>query len=123
MSKAANVDEYMATLPEDRRAVMQWLRATIRGAAPDAEEVITYGMPGFRSHGTFLVSYDAYKKHYSLFPASEAVIEACGEELTPFLSGRGTISFKPERPMSIELLRKVIKVRVAENARRAASTP
>jgi uncharacterized protein YdhG (YjbR/CyaY superfamily) len=121
MSKAANVDEYMATLPEDRRAVMQWLRATIRGAAPDAVEVITYGMPGFKSHGTFLVSYDAYKKHYSLFPASEAVIEACGEELTPFLSGRGTISFKPDKPLSTEVLARIVKVRVAENAAAAAA--
>ena len=121
MAKAANVDEYMAALPDDRREVMTWLRETIRAAAPDAVEVITYGMPGFKSHGTFLVSYDAYKKHYSLFPASDAVVEACGKELKPFLSGRGTISFKPAKQLSTELLTRIIEVRLAENAARAAS--
>jgi uncharacterized protein YdhG (YjbR/CyaY superfamily) len=118
---AANVDEYLAGLPDDRRAVMQWLRETIRAAAPDAVEVITYGMPGFKSHGTFLVSYDAYKKHYSLFPASDAVIEACGDDLKPFLTGRGTISFKPARPLSTKLLTRIVEVRAAENAARAAA--
>jgi uncharacterized protein YdhG (YjbR/CyaY superfamily) len=116
---AANVDEYMAGLPDDRRAVMEWLRTTIRAAAPDAVEVISYGMPAFKSHGTFLVSYDAYKKHYSLFPASDAVIEACGDDLKPFLTGRGTISFKPDKPLSSELLTKIVEVRVAENLGRA----
>ncbi|HEX4898523.1 MAG TPA: DUF1801 domain-containing protein, partial [Candidatus Limnocylindrales bacterium] len=74
MPSAGNVDAYLATLPDDRRAWMQALRETIRAAAPDAVEVITYKMPGFESNGSFLVSYDTYKRHYSLFPASEAVI-------------------------------------------------
>ena len=121
MNNPTAVDDYMAALPEDRRRVMEWLRGTIRAAAPDAVEVITYGMPGFKSHGTFLVSYDAYKKHYSLFPASDAVIAACGEELKPFLSGSGTISFKPDRPLSTELLTRIVEVRVAENAARIAT--
>ena len=119
MPKAGTVDEYLATLPDDRRAWMQRLRETIRAAAPEAVEVITYKMPGFRSHGTFLVSYDAYKRHYSLFPASEAVIEACGDELAPYVTGKGTINFPAGIPVPVELVTRIVRVRVAENAARA----
>ena len=115
MAPAATVDEYLAALPDDRRAVMAWLRETIQAAAPGAVELISYSMPAFKSHGRFLVSYDAYRKHYSLFPASEAVAEACGEALAPFLAGKGTISFKPDNPLPTELVTKIVQVRLAEN--------
>lgn len=112
------VDDYLAGLPDDRRAWMQRLRETIRAAAPDADEVITYKMPGFKSHGSFLVSYDAYKRHYSLFPASDAVVEACGEELRPYLTGKGTISFPVGMPVPVDLVTRIVRVRVTENAAR-----
>jgi hypothetical protein len=67
------VDDYMAALPDDRRAVLEELRRTIRAAAPEAKETIAYQMPAFTSHGRFLVSFAAYRLHYSLFPASGAV--------------------------------------------------
>jgi len=118
MASPISVDEYLAALPEDRRAWMQQLRDTIRAAAPDAVEVITYKMPGFRRNGTFLVSYDAYRRHYSLFPASDAVVEACRDELTPYLPGKGTISFPVGMPVPVELVAKIVRVRVAENAAR-----
>ena len=121
MAKPANVDEYLTTLPEDRRMAMTVLRKAINAAAPEATETIAYGMPALRSHGgQFLVSYDAYKKHYSLFPASEAVIEALGEELTPFLSGSGTIRLPADRPIPTAIVTRIVKVRVAENAAHAA---
>ena len=76
MGDPETVDEYLATLPPDRRAMMDQMRATIMAAAPEAVESLAYKMPAFRSHGgQFLVSYDAYKHHYSLFPASEHVVE------------------------------------------------
>ena len=117
MAKAATVDEYLATLADDRREAMTVLRATINAAAPGASETIAYAMPALRSHGgQFLVSYDAYKKHYSLFPASERVVEALGEELTPFLSGSGTIRFPANRPIPVSIVRRIVEVRYAENA-------
>ena len=119
MTTAGSVDEYIAALPEDRRAVMAWLRETIRAAAPNAVELISYGMPALKSHGHFLVSYDAYKKHYSLFPASDAVVEACGEALAPFLAGKGTISFRTDNPLPTELVAKIVQVRLAENEARS----
>ena len=76
------VDEYLAALPADRRGPMAQLRATIRAAAPDATEVITYNMPGLKRNGRFLVSYDAFKRHYSLFPSSDPIVEALGDRIS-----------------------------------------
>ena len=120
MASPISVDEYLAALPEDRRAWIQQLRDTIRAAAPDAVEVITYKMPSFRSNGTFLVSYDAYKRHYSFFPATEAVVDACGDDLKPYLTGKGTINLPVNMPVPVKLVTKIVRVRVrvAENAAR-----
>jgi uncharacterized protein YdhG (YjbR/CyaY superfamily) len=115
MAEPMTVDEYMATLPEDRRDAMETLRRTIRAAAPQATEVISYKMPAFRTHGRFLVSYDAYKRHYSLFPASDAVVRALGDAIAPYLAGRGTIRFPADRPIPTELVARVVEIRVAEN--------
>jgi uncharacterized protein YdhG (YjbR/CyaY superfamily) len=119
MAAPTTVDEYMATLPDDRRAALEELRRAIKSGAPGATETIAYKMPAMRSHGgQFLVSYDAYKNHYSLFPASDAVIEALGDELTPYLAGKGTIRFPASRPIPAALVTKIVKVRFAENAAR-----
>jgi len=120
MATPTSVEDYMAALPDDRRAALEELRQTIRSAAPEATETISYQMPTFKSHGQFLVSYAAYKAHYSLFPASEAVVEALGDELTPYLSGRGTIRFPADRPIPAPTVTKVVKVRFEENAARGA---
>jgi uncharacterized protein YdhG (YjbR/CyaY superfamily) len=117
------VDEYLAALPEDRRAVVQALRETIRAAAPDAVELISYQMPAFKTHGQFLVSYAAFKKHYSLFPASEAVVDALGDELTPYLAGKGTIRFPANAPIPLATVTRIVKVRLAENAARDGHRP
>lgn len=119
MAKPTTVEEYLAALPDDRRAGVEELRRTIKAAAPEATESIAYLMPAMRSHGgQFLVSYAAYKKHYSLFPASDAVIEAGGEELKPYLAGKGTIQFPADKPLPTRLVTKIVEVRVAENAER-----
>ncbi len=116
MAAPNTVDEYLATLPDDRRAAMEALRQTINAAAPGATETIAYHMPALRTDGQFLVSYAAYKSHYSLFPASEAVVEALGEELTPYLAGKGTISFPADKAIPLETVTKIVKIRLAENA-------
>lgn len=119
MATPATVDEYIEAAPEDRRAALELLRTTIRAAAPDATETIAYQMPAFRSHGgRFLVSYAAFKQHYSLFPASDAVIAAGGKELEPYLAGKGTIRFPTDRPIPTDLVARIVKVRVEENAAR-----
>jgi uncharacterized protein YdhG (YjbR/CyaY superfamily) len=120
MAKLASVEEYLATLPDERRVGVEELRQTVNAAAPEATETIAYEMPALRSHGSrFLVSYAAYKNHYSLFPASEAVVEALGDELKPYLSAKGTIRFPANRPIPTALVTKILKVRLRENAARA----
>lgn len=121
MPSAATVDEYLAGLPPDRRIIMQQLRDAALAAAPDATEVITYGMPGLKTHGRFLVSYDAFKAHYSLFPASDAVIDELREEIAPYLSGRGTIRFPADRPLPVDLVTRIVAIRVVENEADAAA--
>src|SRR4029077_442233 len=87
------VDAHLAALPDVPRRALESLRATIRAPAPEADETIAYGMPAFRINGRFLLSYAAYNRHCSLFPASQAVLEACGRELEGHVAGRGTIQF------------------------------
>ena len=116
MTEAERVDAYLAALPDEPRRALESLRATIRQAAPEAEETIAYDMPAFRINGRFLVSYAAYKRHCSLFPASQAVLEACGEELEGHVFGRGTIQFQANKPLPSELVRKIVKVRLTERA-------
>ena len=124
MATPTTVEEYLDTLSGDRRAAVEILRRTIRAAAPDTRETIAYSMPAFRSHGDqFLVSYAAYKRHYSLFPASGAVVEALGDQLRPFLAGKGTIQFPAGAPIPTALVTKVVAVRLAENAERARARP
>jgi uncharacterized protein YdhG (YjbR/CyaY superfamily) len=122
MTAPATVEDYLASLPADRRAALETLRRAARAGAPEATESIAYGMPALRSHGRqFLVSYAAFKAHYSLFPASEAVIQACGAELAPYLSGKGTIRFPADRPIPAALVTRIVKVRFSENAARDGS--
>jgi uncharacterized protein YdhG (YjbR/CyaY superfamily) len=114
MDAPASVDAYLASVPPGRRAALEQLRATIREAAPDAVETIAYQMPAYRLGGRFLVSFGAFKRHDSLFPASDVVVDALGEELTPYLAGQGTIRFPANGPMPLDLVRRVVEIRVHE---------
>ena len=118
MAAPTSVEDYLAALPEESRAALEKLRTTIKAAAPQATETISYQMPAFKDHGRFLVSYAAFKDHCSLFPASKAVIEALGEELEPYFTGKGTIRFTADKPLPAALVKRIVKVRVEENAAR-----
>lgn len=119
MTTPSTVDDYLVGLAEERRGPMEQLRATARAAAPHAEEVITYKMPGLRLAGRFLVSYDAFARHYSIFPASDGVRAALGDEIAPYLAGKGTIRFPADRPLPLDLVRRIVEARVAEVAAEA----
>ena len=114
------VDEYLAGVPSGMRPTLVDLRKTIRAAAPEAQEVVSYGMPALRHHG-MLVYYAAFVKHCSLFVASDAVRRRFAAELKPFAAGKGTFRFTPERPIPASLVTRIVKVRVAENEAHAAS--
>jgi uncharacterized protein YdhG (YjbR/CyaY superfamily) len=116
MDKPSSVEEYLAALPADKRTALEKLRKTIKAAAPEATETISYQMPAFKDHGRILVYYAAFKDHCSLYPASEAVMEALGDELKPYFAGKGTIRFPADKPLSAALVRKIVKARLEENA-------
>ena len=117
MADPTTVDEYLETLPAERRTVMEDLRRTIRAAAPDAVELISYKMPAYKSNGQFLVSFDAFKSHYSVFPASQVVVDTLGDEIQPYVAGRGTLRFPASRPIPLDTIAKVVRIRLEETAK------
>lgn len=119
MAKYASVDDYMAALPNDRRPVMEQLRATIRAAAPDATEAISYNMPAARLGGRFLVSYEAYQRHYSLFPWTERMLAELGDDLKRYAVGKGTIRFPADQPIPLDLVTRIVEIRNHEVAQEA----
>jgi uncharacterized protein YdhG (YjbR/CyaY superfamily) len=116
MTKPATVDEYLASVPERFRPLLEHLRAVIREAAPRAEERISYGMPSYR-HGRPLVSFAAFQRHCSLFGMSGALYDTLGRDLEGWRSSKGTIQFTPERPLPDALIKRIIEARLDEIAR------
>jgi uncharacterized protein YdhG (YjbR/CyaY superfamily) len=114
MERAASVSDYLARLPKERRAALQQLRKTIKAAAPDATEVISYGMPAFKHKG-ILVYYTSFRDHCSLFPASIPVMQRFAKELAGRATSKGTIQFTPDKPLPARLVTRIIKARIAEN--------
>jgi len=109
------VDDYLARVPPRFRTALQQLRRTIKAAAPGAEEIISYKMPAFRDNG-MLVYYGAFKDHCSFFVASAKVRRQFSAELEPFETGKGTLHFTPDRPLPSDLVMRIVKARLAENA-------
>lgn len=116
MAAHTSVEDYLADLPDASRAVLEELRTTIRAAAPEVGETISYDMPGCTVGGRLALSYGAFARHVSLFPASAGVREALGDELTPYLSGKGTIRFSLGDPLPVDLVTRIVRARLAEVA-------
>ena len=114
MEKPKSVAAYFKKLPPEQCEPLQKLRDTIAAAAPDAEEGITYSMPGFLVRGKGFVGYMAFKDHYSFFPMSPAAIDAHRKELGDHVTGKGTISFAYGERLPVTLIKKVVKTRLAE---------
>ena len=112
--KAKTIDEYLAALSDDKRAALEKLRATIRAAAPKAEECISYGVPAFRLDGRMLVAFGAAAKHCAFYPGSFP-LEAHKDELKDYDTSKGTIRFQADKPLPLALVRKLVKARIAEN--------
>lgn len=112
---ASTIDEYLAPLPPDTRAALQWLRRHIRAAAPRAEECISYGIPGFRLDGRVLVHFGAAAKHCSFYPG--AIVANFERELAGYDVSKGTIRFPADRPLPASLIRKIVRARVARRAK------
>jgi uncharacterized protein YdhG (YjbR/CyaY superfamily) len=115
-----DIDEYLADVPEPARSTLQKVRAAIRAAAPaEATEAIGYRIPTFRYKGA-LVAFAAFSDHCSFFPMSGSVIEKFKSELKGFHTSKGTLQFPLDKPLQAGLVKKMVKVRVAQNEKRAS---
>ena len=117
-SKAKTVEEYLAAVPPRERAALEELRRTIRSAAPDAEEGISYQMPVFKLNGA-LVFYAAFSDHLSLFVASKEVVKEFKKDLKPYYNSGATIHFTPEKPLPASLVKRLVKAKIKQNEERA----
>ena len=113
-AKRATVDQYLAGVSGDKRAALQRLRKTILAVVPDAEECISYGMPGYRYKGKMLVWFGAAARHCSFFPGG--VVNECQDALAGYATSKGTVRFAPDRPLPAAIVRRLIKARMARIA-------
>ena len=112
-----SIDEYITTFPEEIQTILQDIRATIRAAAPDAEEKISYQMPTFYLKGN-LVHFAAFKNHIGFYPTPSGV-EAFKEEIARYQGAKGSIRFPLDEPMPLDLITRIVKMRAAENLKKA----
>ena len=107
------IDDYIAGFPPDVRDILESIRAVIRAAAPDAEETISYQMPTFTLKGN-LVHFAAFKKHIGFYPTPTG-IEAFKDELSTYAGGKGSVQFPLDKPIPLDLIRRIVEFRVQEN--------
>jgi uncharacterized protein YdhG (YjbR/CyaY superfamily) len=109
-----NIDEYIARCPLDVQEILERIRQTVRKAAPDAEEIISYRMPAFRQNG-ILVYFAAFKKHIGLYPpiSGDAAIE---KAISVYAGPKGNLQFPLDRPIPYGLIGRIVKLRVKQSA-------
>ena len=111
------VAEYFSAFPASTKKVLMKMRETIRQAAPQAEELISYNMPAFKLHGV-LVYYAAYKSHIGFYPTASPM-KAFKEELADYKTSKGAIQFPIEKAIPTNLVKKIVKFRINENLEKA----
>lgn len=109
----SSVDDYIATYPAPVRSLLEKMRKAIKTAAPGAEEVLSYQMPSYKYHGR-LVYFAAHTKHIGFYPFKTA-INAFKKELKDFEGAPGTVRFPFDKPLPLELIKRMVKFRVKEN--------
>jgi uncharacterized protein YdhG (YjbR/CyaY superfamily) len=113
---SAAVDEYIAGFPAETQSKLREMRALIREIAPGAAETISYAIPTFDLNGRHLVHYAGFAKHVGFYPIPSGMT-AFSEELEPYKRGKGSVQFPLARPLPLDLIRRIVEFRVAENAR------
>ena len=111
-----SIDDYISTFPEEIQKLLEELRATIKAAAPEAVEKISYQVPTFDLKGN-LVHFAAYKKHIGFYPTPSG-IQAFKRELSIYESAKGSVQFPIDKPLPLKLIRRIVKFRVAENLKK-----
>jgi uncharacterized protein YdhG (YjbR/CyaY superfamily) len=112
-----SVDEYIGTFPESIQEMLEELRATIKAAAPGAQERISYNLPTFTLNGTYLVYLAGWKNHIAVYPIP-AGTKAFQKEVAQHVDGKGTLKFPIGKPLPLKLITKVVKFRAAETLKK-----
>lgn len=118
MKKPKSVDEYISGFPHETQELLEKIRVTIQEVTPQAEEVISYNMPGFKLQG-MLVWFAGFKNHIGFYPRGSSAIIAFEKELSKYKTSKGAIQFPKDEPLPILLIKKMVKFRVAENLEQA----
>jgi uncharacterized protein YdhG (YjbR/CyaY superfamily) len=118
-----SVDEYIATHPQDVQAILQRVRRAIRRAVPGAEESISYQIPAYKMQGGRVLYFAGWKQHYSLYPATDLLVEAFKDELAPYTISKGTIRFPLSEPVPVKLIERIARFRAKEVAESAKAGP
>lgn len=118
-AKYQTIDEYIAQFPAEIQALLRQMRATIRAAAPDAQERISYMMPAFAQHGD-LVYFAAQKGYIGFYPTSSG-IAAFQKELAGYKGTKGAVHFPIGEPLPLDLVATIVRFRVDENVQHAAA--
>src|SRR5512142_2137155 len=108
-----SIDEYLDTQPAAVQLKLEQVRATIRRAVPEAVEVIGYNMPGYKLHGKPMLYFAGFKEHYSLFAASGSFFATLEDELRGYERRKGTVRFPLTKPVPVELISRIAKLRAA----------
>lgn len=111
---AEEVDEYLRGVEEPKRSVLQTLRRTILEIVPEAEQMISYGVPAFRVNGEVVAGFAAFKTHLSYLPFSGSVLGQLADQLDGYTMTKGSLHFPVDRPMSTALVSKLIALRLAD---------
>ena len=112
----ATIDAYIAQYPQDVQQILQKIRAAIKEAAPQAVEKFSYQMPGFAFHGA-LVWFAVHTRHIGFYPTGTG-IEAFKNELSTYKTSKGAIQFPLDQPIPYDLIRRIVKFKVAENMKK-----
>ena len=118
-----SVDEYIATHAEDVQVILQRVRSTIRNAVPDAQEVISYQIPAYERHGGTVLYFAAWKQHYSIYPATNHLVETFKDDLAPYKVSGSTIRFPLSQPVPVKLIAGIARFRAKESSERARVRP
>ena len=113
------VDDYLSGIEEPKRSTLQTLRRTILEIIPDAEEMISYGVPAFRVGGSTIAGFAAFKEHLSYLPFSGSVLPPLADELAGYTMTKSALHFAVDRPLPKFLVEKLIALRMAEAAQRS----
>jgi uncharacterized protein YdhG (YjbR/CyaY superfamily) len=114
-AKIESVDEYIKAFPKNVQVILEKIRSLIKKKAPEAVEGMSYGMPGYKTHGKPLVYFAGYDKHVGFY-ATPTGHREFSEELSKYKQGKGSVQFPLGKPIPYDLISRIVEFRVEENS-------